>query len=84
MDHYNKLSYQEIEKLVDYIDKGMRTMNGDTTMIPLTARQVAILLWTYAKRTRPMPGAYIFADIQCMLREGQLSNISPDERSPFE
>lgn len=61
--NYNALGRQEIEDIENQISKGMRMIDGDTASIKLTARQAAILLWAYKKKSRPSRRAEIYSDI---------------------
>ena len=53
MHAYNKegrgLDDKEIELLLEQLDKGMRTTNGDVCPIDITGRQLYILLGSYFK-----------------------------------
>jgi hypothetical protein len=46
-DNYNHLSFKEKKQLASTIDAALRTTNGDTGPIEITARQAAILLVNY-------------------------------------
>ena len=46
-DQYDQLDDREIEGIRNQIDMGMRTTNGDTAPVDITARQAMILLDAY-------------------------------------
>jgi hypothetical protein len=63
MSDYNILSAKDINSIESQIDEGMRTTNGDTAPVSITARQAAILLWSYAYSRRPTPEEDVFPQL---------------------
>lgn len=60
---YNKLTHEEIGLLIDQIVEGMRTINGDTAPIKMTARQASILIWSFKNQRKPSATIDVFEDL---------------------